>query len=61
MPAENRFFGDKSAEKTDFFVHDGNIVSSWVYVHGNGYFTILGEWAMISKMGQCPKLRLTVA
>ena len=38
----------------------GNITSSWVCVHGNGYFTILGEWVVSSKMGQRPKLRLMV-
>ena len=38
----------------------GNIASSRVCVHGNGYFTIPSEWVVSSKMGQRPKLRLTV-
>ena len=37
-----------------------NIASSQVYVHGNSYFIILGEWGVSSKMGQRLKLRLIV-
>ena len=42
-----------------FHMH-GNIVSSRVWVHSNGKFTILDECVVSSEMGQRPRSRLTL-
>ena len=44
----------------DYIHMHGSIASSWVWVHSDGKFTILGECGVSSEMGQHLRSRLTV-